>query len=660
MKLRLAFVVVSWAAGCVVHGQEHEKQWAYTLGLGAYASSSPALSLDGSTIYIGIEKQNGGGRIIAIPKDGGPRRWLVDLPDWVDSSPTVGPDGTVYVGCVDGKLYAFDGATGAKRTLLDTSTYISSSPAISADGSTIYVGAGDGKLHAVTPSGVEKWTFKTGDVIDASPAIGEDGTVYVGSNDKIFYAVNPDGTERGRFGTGGAIQSSAAIAADGTVYVGSEDQNLYAFNPDLVKKWERGTGDVILASPVIGADGTIYFASYDAYFYALRPDDGSVRWRTPINSTSQSSAAVRGDGVIIVGSDDGVVRAFNPANGAIRWTFDTRGTLGDFIESSPIVAPDGAIYFGSLDGHLYKLNGNGSPLSTVSSWPAFRRDLRHTAHNAAKTTGGRLVNISTRAQAGDGRNLIVGFIVRAAPGQGRAHLIRAVGPGLAPRGVGGFMPDPQLEFFSGQTSLWTNDNWLEHDQTNGLSLSETAAAVQAFPLQPGSADAAILPALPAGLFTAHVRTTDGRPGVALVEVYDGLAGDSSARLLNLSTRGSVGSGENILIAGFVVGGTNSLRLLLRGVGPGLAQFGVAGVLARPTLTLFSGPTAIGTNTGWSNDVLKNDVMSAAAAVFAFPLVEGSADSAMLFDAKPGAYTIQISGVGATTGEAMVEIYVLPY
>jgi outer membrane protein assembly factor BamB len=561
-------------------------------------------------------------------------------------------------------LYALNPANGDSKWTFDTHIHVSSSPAISADGTMIYFGAGDKKLHAlIASSGKELWNFPANDVvgvIDASPAIGDDGTIYFGSDDQTFYAVRPDGTERARFATSGRIYSSAAIAADGTVYFGSEDQKLYARNRDLSPKWERVTGGMILASPVLGADGTIYFASFDGNFYALRSEDGSIRWVTSINSTSQSTAAVRADGVIIVGADDRVLRAFNPDDGKILWSYTPPGgEIGDFIESSPIVAPDGAIYFGSLDGHLYKLNGNGSPLSTNSSWPAFRRDVRHTGRAVAPSTGGKLVNISTRALAGPGRNLIAGFVVQAA--DKKAFLVRAVGPGLGTTGVGGFMPDPQLEIFSGQVPLRRNDNWLENDESTGLSVSETAAAVQAFTLQPGSADAAILPTLPGGAFTVQVTGADGRSGVALVEVYDvPQPGDPTARLLrNLSTRGFVGTGENILIAGFVVGGTETMRLLIRGVGPGLAQFNVPGVLARPKLTIFSGSTSVGGNTGWTTDGYKGDLIGASKRVSAFDLQNGSADSAMLFDARPGPYTIQISGVDNTTGEALVEIYVLP-
>jgi hypothetical protein len=102
-----------------------------------------------------------------------------------------------------------------------------------------------------------------------------------------------------------------------------------------------------------------------------------------------------------------------------------------------------------------------------------------------------------------------------------------------------------------------------------------------------------------------------------------------------------------------------MRLLLRGIGPGLAQFGVSGVLARPRLEVFRGPTSLATNIGWTTDGYKADLVAAAATVAAFPLDESSADCAMLFSASAGEYTIQISGVGGTTGEAMVEIYVLP-
>jgi outer membrane protein assembly factor BamB len=651
-------VIGSVLAACL-QAQEGTRQWAVNVGGagGGYISySSPALSPDGTTIYVGVIRGSGG-RIIAVTREGSVK-WVRDRTAFVDASPAVAADGTVYIGAGDGQLYALNPADGSVKWAYATGTFITSSPAIGADG-TIYFGAADARLHAVSSTGTPRWTFPVDDIIDSSPAIGRDGTIYVGSYDRHVYAVGPDGAERWRFLTGGRVFSSPAIGADGTIYVGSADQRLYAIAPDGTRRWDYLTNGDIQSSPVLGADGTIYFAA-DVSFYALRPDaDGErLRWRTGVNAASASTAAVRADGTIIFGADDGIVRALNPDTGALRWSYDTRTGMGNLIESSPTVAPDGSIYIGSLDGFLYKINGNGSPLSAYSSWPSFRRDVRRTGLvRAARSPNAQLANIATRALAGGGNNLVAGFVVQGATE--RTYMIRAVGPALARLGIAGSMPDPRLEVYSGQVVLQSNDNWRLSDEVSNFSVIDTAAGVGAFPLEPGSRDAAILRPLPPGSFTAHVGSADGQGGVALVEVYDARGGDATGRIINLSTRGYVGTGQDILIAGVVVGGVGNLRLLVRGIGPGLGQFGVPGVLARPRLELFRGPVSLGVNTGWNASGGGADLAAAAAAVAAFPLGAGSADAALFFEAQPGEYTVQISGIGGTTGEAMVEVYLLP-
>jgi outer membrane protein assembly factor BamB len=658
----LGFAFAISTSGGIAHGQEGDQQWRFTLG-GWVSFSSPAISPDGAVVYIGVDTGSGG-RVIAATKEGGP------LPAWgprgrelagqIEASPAVArasDGGIIYVGDLNGRLYALDPATGRSIWELSLSGLIVSSPALGADG-TIYVGTGLGRLHAVAQNGTERWSVQTEGLIESSPAIAPDGTIYFGSHDRTLYALNPQGAVKWKFETRGEIFSSPAIGADGTIYFGSRDQRLYALAPDGSLKWEYFTNGWVDASPALGADGTIYFAS-DRSFYALTPGDVSarLRWRADINTGSASSAAVRADGVIIVGADDGMVRAFEPADGSIRWIFDTKGTADDLIESSPIIAPDGSIYVGSLDGHLYKLNGNGSPLSAFSSWPAFRRDTRRAARVTSGNPGGHLANIATRAQAGGSNNLVAGFVVEGVTPI--PYLVRAIGPGLENVGLSGFLPDPRLDVYSGQLPLQSNDNWRPNDEFSGFSIIDTAAGVGAFPLDLGSKDASIVRPFPAGSFTAHVNSSDEAAGVALVEVYDASGGSRAGRMLNLSTRAQVGTGQNFLIAGFVVGGSGSMRLLLRGIGPGLAQFGVSGVLARPRLEVFRGPTSLATNIGWTTDGYKADLVAAAATVAAFPLDESSADCAMLFSASAGEYTIQISGVGGTTGEAMVEIYVLP-
>ena len=108
------------------------------------------------------------------------------------SSPSIGSDGTVYVGSEDGKLYAFNPKSGAKLWEFKTGSGVESSPAISSDG-TVYFGSDDNKLYAINgKSGVKLWEFETGAPVTSSPAIGSAGTVYVGSMDKKLYAIKTD------------------------------------------------------------------------------------------------------------------------------------------------------------------------------------------------------------------------------------------------------------------------------------------------------------------------------------------------------------------------------------------------------------------------------------------------------------------------------------
>jgi len=149
-----------------------------------------------------------------------------------------------------------------------TAGYVESSPAIGSDG-TIYVGSWDNKLYAINPDGTKKWEFLTGGYVNPSPTIGSDGTIYIGSNDDKLYAINPDGTKKWEFLIGRDVNSSPAIGSDGTIYIGSYDNKLYAINSDGTKKWEFSTDGNVNSSPAIGSDGTIYVGSDDKKLYAI-------------------------------------------------------------------------------------------------------------------------------------------------------------------------------------------------------------------------------------------------------------------------------------------------------------------------------------------------------------------------------------------------------
>ena len=145
----------------------------------------------------------------------------------------------------------------------------------------------------------------------------------------------------------------------------------------------------------------------------------------------------------------------------------------------------------------------------------------------------------------------------------------------------------------------------------------------------------------------------GGPGGALIAALTSGVSFSDGFLRNLSTRGQVGTGSNILIAGFVVGGDVPKQVLVRAVGPSLTQFGVTGALADTQLQLFQGSSLKETNDNWGGVAA---ISTAANQVGAFAFGPTSLDSAILTTLPPGAYTAQVSGVGGRTGVALVELY----
>ncbi|MBL9210288.1 MAG: hypothetical protein JNL92_07450, partial [Opitutaceae bacterium] len=258
----------------------------------------------------------------------------------------------------------------------------------------------------------------------------------------------------------------------------------------------------------------------------------------------------------------------------------------------------------------------------------------------AAAPASRLSNLSIRTSVAADQTVIVGLAVQ---GGARDVLVRAVGPGLAPFGVNGALADPRLEVFRGAALTLANDNW-------PAELAPGFARVGAFGLPLGSRDAALRQSVDGAV---SIQARGSGTGILLLEAYDFGEG-GSPRLVNVSARNRVGTGEEILVAGFTIAGTGPQRLLLRAVGPGLAGFGVADTLGDPVLALFAGAQQIAENDNWSADLA-----AAAARVGAFPLVPGSRDAALVVELPPGSYTAQVRGVGATTGEALVEIYELP-
>ena len=211
--------------------------------------------------------------------------WKVDVKGVIAGSPTIGPDGTIYVSSHDSSLYAID-PKGSIKWSFKTADRSWSAPAVARDG-TIYIGSDDDHLYAVKA----------------------DGTIYVGSDDHTLYAISPKGDVVWRVITGGDIRGGAAIANDGTIYVGSYDKKLYAIAPNGRVQWKLAAADKIQSTPGIATNGIILFGAQDEHVYAVAPD-GTLRWHLALPGDVDSTPAIASDGTLYVAGDDGHLHAF--------------------------------------------------------------------------------------------------------------------------------------------------------------------------------------------------------------------------------------------------------------------------------------------------------------------------------------------------------------
>ena len=257
-----------------------------------------------------------------------------------------------------------------------------------------------------------------------------------------------------------------------------------------------------------------------------------------------------------------------------------------------------------------------------------------------------LMDLSTRGTAFTGNNVLIGgFIIQGS--QAAQLVVRCLAYSLASYGIPGALGDSVIELYDVNNNLIaSNDDWFT---------STDAATISSYHRDPpNSIESALLVTLNPGSYTAIVRSFSStqqpaQSGVALFEVYD--LRSSASRLGNVSTRGNVGTGASILIGGVIVGGNTAKPVILRALGPSLAQFGVTGVLADPSLQLRdSNGNLIEANNDWQQS-------PEAATIIAHGKAPSNAkESAMAPTLSPGNYTALVTGVGGGTGTALVEVY----
>jgi hypothetical protein len=269
-----------------------------------------------------------------------------------------------------------------------------------------------------------------------------------------------------------------------------------------------------------------------------------------------------------------------------------------------------------------------------------------------------LGNISTRAFVQTGDNVVIGgFIVQGA--EAKRVVIRAIGPELTQYGVPNALANPTLELHDGTGALIaSNNNWVA-TIIGGIITSDQVAAIRASGYAPGDPrESAMIVNLPPGNYTAIVRGVANTTGVALAEVYD-LSPAPNSLLGNISTRSFVQTGDNVMIGGVIVRGTQPRRVIVRAIGPELTQYGVPNPLADPTLELHDSTGAlIASNDNWQHTIIGGIITSdQVAAIRASGHAPGDPrESAIIATLPPGNYTAIVRGVNNTTGVALVEVY----
>ena len=254
------------------------------------------------------------------------------------------------------------------------------------------------------------------------------------------------------------------------------------------------------------------------------------------------------------------------------------------------------------------------------------------------------LNISTRLNVLAGDNVaIAGFIITGT--SPKKVLVRGIGPSLASAHVVGFLTDPTLELHAGSTVISSNDGWRDAQE----------AEIQATNIPPSDdRESAIVATLNPGAYTAILAGKNSATGVGLVEIYD-LDQSAQSKLANISTRGFVNTGDNVMIGGLIIGGTsgNGAKIVVRAIGPSLTALGVAGALQDPFLEIHdSSGTILASNDNW-RDSQSSDIEAAGL------VPTDDRESAIVITLPSGAYTTIVRGTNDTVGVGLVEAYNVP-
>ena len=392
----------------------------------------------------------------------------------------------------------------------------------------------------------------------------------------------------------------------------------------------------------VGTDKDMMGYSPDPVF--IQPGD-TVEWVWVTDFHSVTSGAD--------GTPDGMFNSdIQSVPFTFSFTFSTAGSfpyfclihlpmmVGTVIVSTPTPTPTGTP--GVTPTPTPVITPTPTPTPAITATPSSTPVA--TATPTPGSSPAKALNIATRMRVDTGSNVLIGgFIITGNAPKNVA--VRGIGPSLAQFGITDVLADPILELRAANGSLLAQDDDWQDDSTQAAQLVALGLALQ------DPKESGLVASLQPGGYTAIVAGTNNGTGVGLVEVYDtNSAADS--QLANISTRGFVLTGNNVMIGGFILGGNQDTHVVVRGIGPSLAQFGLNPVLADPTLELRdSNGTTLVSNDDWQDDAISASQLSSLGLAPSDPK-----ESGIYTSLPPGAYTAVLAGTSNGTGIGLVEVY----
>src|SRR5438128_5624436 len=497
---------------------------------------------------------------------------------------------------------------------------------LAAPGDLFETDQGSNTIFKFTPAGA-KSSFATGLGAPFGVAVDGFGNVFEANfNTGMIFKFTPAGV-KSTFASGLNGPVALAFDASGNLFAAGAGNTIFKFTPAGVKS--------TFASGLNGPSALAFDASGNLF----EADHGSNKIFKFTPAGVKSTFATGLHGPFGLAFDAGSLFESDTGSGMII-KFTAAGVKSTF--ASGLNTPTGLAFDAS--GNLFEADqasGTIFKFTPVGAKSTFASGLSQPSGLAFEPPTAQLTNISTRASVQTGQGVTIGGFILTGTDL-KQVVVRGLGPTLTQFGVSGALADPTLQLVDGSgKTIFINDNWKETQQ----------AGIQATGLAPpNDAESAIRIALQPGNYTAILSGKNGTTGVGLVEVYDIETGVFAA-LTNVSTRGFVGTGDNVMIGGFITaGGNGSTQVVVRGLGPTLTQFGVSGALADPALTLVdSNGNIVRSNNNWKD----TQQVAIQATGLAPP---NDLEAAMVVTVATGNYTAILSGNGGGTGIGLVEVY----